>query len=177
MKSKRFLQFALKVIVVHTATYFVCGALAYCLFTKPFYEGPDAVFSPFMRSPDNPAEWSHVMHWFLVAQVVRGLLMAVVLYALFDALANFSYRMRWFVVSGIYVVFGYWAAAVASPGTIEGMVYMKPYITMYLHTIVQPEIVVQGIALGAWLAWWMVPKAVGSVPARKQLDDKRVVTA
>jgi hypothetical protein len=55
-------------------------------------------------------------------------------------------------------VLGYWAATVAAPGTIEGMVYMKPAITLYIHFIVQPEIVIQGLALGAWLAWWMPPK-------------------
>ena len=44
---------------------------------------------------------------------------------------------------------------VAAPGTIDGMIYMRPEITLYAHLLVQPEIVVQGLALCAWVAWWM----------------------
>jgi len=34
---------------------------------------------------------------------------------------------------------GFWTATVAAPGTIEGMVYVFPFITPYVHLAVQPE--------------------------------------
>ncbi len=155
MTARRFAGFAVKVAVVHAVTYFVVGAAAYHLSTKQFYLGDDAVFKAFMRSEDNPAEWNHVMCWFLPAQLLRGVLMAAVLYPFLEVLKGWKYRKRFLAISGLYLGLGYWGATVAAPGTIEGMVYMVPSITMYHHLIVQPEIVVQGLALGGWLGWWM----------------------
>ena len=37
------------------------------------------------------------------------------------------------------------ASAVAAPGTIDGLIYLRPEITPYAHLMVQPEIVVQGL--------------------------------
>jgi len=159
-KWRRFIIFACKVIVIHTVTYFIVGATAYNLLTKEYYTGPDPVFGAFMRTPDDPESWSHVMRWFIPAQILRGVLMAIVLYPLFDKLLEWDFKKRFLIISGLYIVLGYWAATVAAPGTIEGMVYMKPIITPYMHLIVQPEIVAQGLALGAWLAWWMPPRTL-----------------
>jgi len=39
MGRYRFVNFALKLIVSHTVTYFVVGAVAYQLLTKPLYIG------------------------------------------------------------------------------------------------------------------------------------------
>jgi hypothetical protein len=158
MGSKRFVSFAGKVIAVHTVTYFIVGAIAYNLLTKPFYTGSDPAFGDFMRTLDNPESMSHITRWFVPAQILRGILMAIVLYPFFDKLVDWNFRKRFLAISGLYIVFGYWAATVAAPGTIEGMVYMKPSITLYVHFIVQPEIITQGLALGAWLAWWMPPR-------------------
>lgn len=49
------------------------------------------------------------------------------------------------------------ASAVAAPGTIDGGIYMRPEISLYAHLMVQPEIVLQGLVLGAWVARWMAP--------------------
>ena len=155
MDFKRFAGFAVKVAVVHAVTYLVVGAAAYQLSTKEFYVGEDALFKTFMRSEDNADQWQHVMHWFLPAQLLRGFLMAAVLYPFFEVLRGWGWRKRFAAISGLYVGLGYWGATVAAPGTIEGMVYMVPSITMYHHLIVQPEIIVQGLWFGAWLGWWM----------------------
>jgi hypothetical protein len=38
---------------------------------------------------------------------------------------------------------------------IEGLVFNRPDIAPRAHLTVQPEIVVQGLAMAAWLARWM----------------------
>ena len=162
-KWKHFVIFAGKVTIIHTVTYFIIGATAYNLLMKQYYTGPDPAFGAFMRTQDNPESWSHVMKWFIPAQVLRGVLMAIVLYPFFDKLLEWHLKKRFLIISGLYIVLGYWAATVAAPGTIEGMVYMKPVITPYMHLIVQPEIFAQGLALGAWLSWWMPPKSLRKV--------------
>jgi len=83
--------------------------------------------------------------------------MAAALYPFFNTLMNWSFKKRFLSISGLYIVLGFWATAVAAPGTIEGMVYMRPIFTPVVHLKVQPEILLQGLALGAIVAFWMGP--------------------
>lgn len=157
MNFKRFLTFTAKVTTAHVVSYFVVGASAYQLLTKPFYEGTDPVFATFMRTPAEPELWKHAMVWFLPGQVLRGVLIAAVLYPFFDTLRRWSWRQRFLSIAGLYLVLGFWASAVAAPGTIDGLIYLRPEITPYAHLMVQPEIVAQGLILAAWVARWMAP--------------------
>lgn len=80
--------------------------------------------------------------------------MAIVLYPFYELLQEWSFGKRFLSLAGLYLIFGYWAAAVAAPGTIDGVVYMRQEY-LGTHLIVQPEIVVQGLAFAAWVAWWI----------------------
>ena len=152
---KKFLAFAIQIIIAHTVTYFIVGAIAYQFLTKPLYEGSAPIFASFMRTPADPDLWRQVMIWFIPAQVLRGLLMAVALYPFYSTLLAWSIRKRFLSLAGLYLIFGYWASAVAAPGTIDGLVYMRPEFTASTHLIVQPEIILQGGALAWWVARWM----------------------
>src|SRR5262245_10964746 len=160
---KTFLAFAAKVVVAHVVTYFVVGAAAYHLLTKRFYEGPDPVFAAFMRTPADPALWGHVERWFLPAQVLRGRLVALALAPFLGTLRQWGVWRRFACLAGLYLVFGFWAAAVAAPGTIDGLVYLRPEVTAEAHILVQPEIVVQGALFALWLAWWIGPRTGGTI--------------
>ncbi len=158
MPRSRFLHFSGQVVAAHVVTYFIVGGAAYELLTKDLYIGPDAVFAAFMRTEAEPEIWDHVVRWFVPAQVLRGLLIAAVLYPFWDTLRSWAFGKRFLSISALYLVLGFWAATAAAPGTIEGMVYMRPFITPAIHLRVQPEIVVQGLALAALVAWWISPK-------------------
>ena len=157
MRTHQFLGFAGEFTAAHIMTYFIAGAIAYPLLTQEFYVGPNPIFKVFLRTEAEPELWGHVVTWFLPAQFLRGFLMAAALYPFFDTLMNWSFKKRFLSISGLYIVLGFWAAAVAAPGTIEGMVYMRPIFTPLVHLKVQPEIIVQGLALGAMVALWMGP--------------------
>lgn len=156
MNIRRFVFFTGKVIAAHVTTYFLAGALAYQLLTKEFYVGPHPLFAAFMRTEAEPELWAHVVHWFLPAQILRGLLMALVLYPLFDTLRAWPFGKRFLLIAGLYLVLGFWGATVAAPGTIEGMVYLRPFITPQVHLKVQPEIIGQGLALAFLIAGAMM---------------------
>ena len=47
---------------------------------------------------------------------------------------------------------GFWAAAVAAPGNVEGLVYLRPEFSLDVMLVVQPEIIVQGSAMAALVA-------------------------
>ena len=157
MNLRRFLHFATRVTIAHVVSYLVVGAAAYQLLTKPFYEGEAAVFATFMRTPAEPELWAHAMTWFIPGQVLRGVLIAAVLYPFYDTLRALGWGRRCLSISGLYLVLGFWASAVAAPGTIDGLIYLRPEITPYAHLMVQPEIIAQGAILGAWVARWMAP--------------------
>lgn len=156
MNLKQFLVYVGKVIVAHVVTYLILGAITYQI-TKQFYEGANPIFSTFMRTQAEPDLWRHVITWFIPGQILRGLLIAAVLYPFFNTLKEWDFWKRFFSIAGLYIVLGYWASTVAAPGTIDGMIYTRPDITLYANLLVQPEIVVQGLALSAWVAWWMAP--------------------
>ena len=63
-------------------------------------------------------------------------------------------------IASIYIIIGFWASAVAAPGTIDGMIYMRPEITIMTHLKVQPEIMIQGLLMSGWIAKWMKPKNI-----------------
>ena len=152
MDFKRFAIFTGKVTAAQVTTYFLAGVVFYQLLTKDFYTGPNPIFAAFMRTEAEPELWAHVMRWFLPAQILRGVLLAAVLYPLFDVLKTWSFAKRFLLIASLYLVFGFWAATVAAPGTIEGMVYLRPFITPMVHLAVQPEIILQGLGLAALIA-------------------------
>lgn len=158
MNAKRFSIFAAKVMLAHTLTYLVVGAMAYFAITRQFYEGAQPIFATFMRTQAEPDLWTYAMTWQIPGQLLRGFLIAAALYPFFDTLVGWNFRKRFFVIASLYIVLGFWASTSPMPGTIEGMIYLRPTFTPYVHLMVQPEIIAQGLALGAWVAWWMVPR-------------------
>jgi hypothetical protein len=88
---------------------------------------------------------------------------AAVLYPLFETLKLWRFGKRFLMVASLYVVLGFWAAAVPAPGTIEGMVYLRPFITPMVHLAVQPEAIGQGLTLGLLIAGAMTEERAGPV--------------
>lgn len=165
---KRFVTFAGRVTVAHVVTYIGVGALAYPLLTREFFEGTAALATQVMRTPAEPALWSHVTRWMVPFQVLRGVLIALVLYPFLDTLRSWSYGKRVASIAGLYIVLGQWASTVAGSGTIEGWLILRPEFT-------SPDVVVkamgegfvQGLALSAWVARWIMslPGAGAGQPA------------
>ena len=145
-------------MVAHVVTYLLVGTVAYSLLTQEFYEGANPIFATFMRTQAEPELWSHVLIWFIPAQILRGLLLAAVLYPFYKTLKKWNFWKRSLSIASLYIVLGFWANSSPAPGTIEGMVYMRPEITVYAHLKVQPEIIGQGLVLGAWVAGWMTAR-------------------
>jgi len=176
MKIKRFLIFAGKVILVHVMTYMIVGAFAYPLLTREFYEGASAIFPIYLRSQSEPALWSHVMTWMIPIEVIRGLLIAIALYPFFEALNQKAFLSRFLSLAGLYIILGFWADASPAPGTLEGVLMLKPFVTPYVHLKVQPELLVQGSAMAAWVSWWMASsRRSAPAPAAKKVHNEEKI--
>jgi len=172
MQLKRFTVFTAKVTAAQVATYFIAGAIFYQLLTKDYYIGPNPIFAAFMRTEAEPELWAHVMRWFLPAQILRGILMAAVLYPLFDTLKAWPFGKRFLWIAGLYLVFACWASAGPVPGSIEGMVYLRPPLTGLVHLKVQPEIIFQGLGLAA-----LVARAMREAPGKAQSSIRELPNA
>ena len=145
--ARGLVAFVLLVAIAHTVTYFVAGAVAFATLTHPLYEGTDPLFGSYLRTPGEAALWQHVTTWFLPAQLLRVSLIGLALVPLLPALRTWSPWRRALVIASLYLVIGFWAAAVAAPGNIEGLVYLRPEFTADVVLRVQPEIVAQGVAM------------------------------
>jgi len=120
--------------------------------------GPNPIFAVFLRTETDMGLFAHVVNWFLPAEILRGILIAAVIYPLYDILKGWPFLKRFLYVACLYLVLGFWAATVPAPGTLEGMVYMRPFITLEVHLRVQPEIILQGLALALFIAGAMIER-------------------
>ena len=144
--------FVLLVAVAQAVSYLVVGALAFMTLTHGLYEGADPLFGSYLRTPGETQLWQHVTTWFLPTQLVRGALIGLALCPFLPLLRRWSVWKRTAVVAGLYLVVGFWASAVAAPGNLEGLVYLRPEFSLDVVLLVQPEIIVQGVALSALVA-------------------------
>ena len=147
-----FARFVLLVTVAQAISYFVVGALAFATLTHGLYEGADPLFGSYLRTPGESQLWQHVTTWFLPAQLLRGALIGLVLCPFLPQLRRWSVWKRTAAVAGLYLVIGFWAAALAAPGNIEGLVYLRPEFDLAVVLLVQPEIIVQGTAMSLLVA-------------------------
>ena len=147
-------MFIVKSTVMYTASYLICGALAYQLLTKQFYVGPDPVFTAYLRSEANPAEWAHTNTWLVVGLLVRAVLISLVILPFLGALSGLSFKKRVLVVFAFMFVLMHLAAAAPSPSNVEGLIYMKESIVgAKAFLLTQPEMIAQCLMFAFGLSW------------------------
>ena len=150
--ARRTAWFVVLVAVAHTVTYLIAGAFAFTTLTHVLYEGAHPLFGSYLRTPAEADLWAHVTTWFLPAQLVRGALIGLAVSPFLAVLRSWTLPRRAIVIAGLYLVVGFWGAAVAAPGNIEGFVYLRPEFGPDAALLVQPEIVVQGVAMSLLIA-------------------------
>ncbi len=149
---KIFFQFSARVIVAHVVTYIGVGALAFMFVTREFFD-PTGIAAQIMRTPDQDDLWRHVTTWMLPFQILRGFLIATVLFPFLSCLRSWPYGKRAVTIGGLYIVLGQWASTVAGSGTIEGWLILKPEFTAFPVVIkAMVEGFVQGLALSTWIS-------------------------
>ena len=132
--------FAFRSTVVHFCTYIPVGGIAFYTMTHHYDE---TTFG--LRDLHDP----HVLHWGIPAQVVRGILFALVLFPLRPALLNMK---RWggLVVGSILFVIG---SVIGANGAIESWVIASIF-SVPLFLVHVPEVVVQTALYGYLLLAW-----------------------
>lgn len=145
MKQPTFTSITLKAVVIHTATYFLIGFLAFTFFDYSA-KYADPIVSNFMRQTDHP----------LIAigpalQVIRGLLFGIVFYALRDVV--FSRKRGWLTLWLVLVFVGIFSTFGPSPSSIEGVLYT--ILPTWFHVVGLPEVVIQAGLLAFLTHYWV----------------------
>jgi hypothetical protein len=149
---KKFLQFSSLVIVAHVVTYIGVGVLAFLFLTREFFN-PNGIAAQIMRTPGQQDLWRHVTIWMVPFQVLRGFLIAAVLFPFLPSLQSWPYWKRVGTIAGLYIVLGQLASTVAGSGTIEGWLILKPeFTTLPIVIKAMVEGFVQGLALSMWIS-------------------------
>ena len=118
------LIFVVLFTLIHAFAYTVAGAIALRI-SPDMYREKGRVLD-YLRDMSDDSESAHVAKWFLPAQLVRGVLMAVVLLPIAGLLGDISFFARLAFFAGILIIYADFASAVPFNGNIEGFVYMKP---------------------------------------------------
>jgi len=140
---RTFLGFALRLTSVHIVTYVVVGGISYWLIAHRYWTGPEKV--PGLNDPSG----EFVQRWFLPAQILRGLIYAVALYPLRQALLEMG---RWggLVIASLMLLVG---SIAGISGFIESCVYTAdPHVELFLAHL--PEVVLQSLLFGYLVMWW-----------------------
>ena len=130
------------------------GAVAYQLLTSQFYIGENPVFTAYLRSESNPAEWAHTNLWLVPGLLLRALLISIVLLPIVETLRKMTFWKQVSVLFGLTFILLHLAAAAPSPSNIEGLIYMKPELVgMKTFLLTQPEMIFQSLLFAVGLSW------------------------
>jgi hypothetical protein len=138
--------------IVHTLAYTVAGVIE-LQFADYIYGGEERRVD-FVRDMTIPEESTRIGRVFLPAQLVRGILMAVVLLPLFGAIGDLTYGVRVAFLAGLMFVYADLASAIPFPNTIEGLVYLEEkYVRLDSFLTIQFEAVVYSLLFGLSAGW------------------------
>lgn len=139
----RFAPLAVKTVVCHTITYFICGLLAYNLLN-------------YQAIIDNPC--SHMRPitslWVILGaplQIFRGVLFASIFYLFRREL--FGRKHGWLVMAWMLIGIGILGPFAGADGSLEGFIFLTTPVTAQIKGYL--EIMTQAVLLSALLAYWV----------------------
>ncbi|MGE5376671.1 MAG: hypothetical protein ACM3XO_16565 [Bacteroidota bacterium] len=155
---KDFLMFAIRVMIVHTITYFIFGILM-----SNVFDYGEIFKREIIRDYMIPMEEHNiVLGPFL--QPLRGLIFAIGLWPFREVLIE--KKRGWLYLWGLIVTMGILSTPSASPSSIEGVLYSK--LPMWYHLMGLPEILLQTLVFSIWLVWWERQAAKGPETVAKE---------
>ncbi len=148
------IRFVIIIMVSYILAYLVAGGIAYQLITKQFYVGNDAVFTAYLRSEADAAQWTHASAWLFPVLAVRALLFGAVLLPFMSSIIRYTYKRRALILSAVVFILMHMAAAAPSPSNLEGFVYMRSELfTLKTFLLTQPEMIAQSLVFGILVSW------------------------
>ncbi|MFP3897014.1 MAG: hypothetical protein ACLFV5_09320 [Anaerolineales bacterium] len=144
--------FSLLFTLVHTGAYVIAGMLALKV-SEDLYHGENRLLD-FVNDMSDPGQSGRTQKWFVLGQLLRGLLLSIVLYPVLESLGELSFGLRCAFMAGLMFVYTDFASAVPFPHNIEGFVYLKDrYLSREAFWKLQFEIIIYSLLFGLFAAW------------------------
>jgi hypothetical protein len=138
--------------VIHMVAYTVAGVVE-LRFADYIYGGEERRVD-FVRDMTIPEESDRIGLVFLPAQLIRGVLMAVVLLPLLGPIGELGFVVRVAFLGGLMFVYADLASAVPFPNTIEGLVYLEEeYVQRDAFVTIQFEALFYSLLFGLLAGW------------------------
>ena len=139
----RFVPLAVKTVVCHTITYFICGLLAYKLLN----------YEAIINNPCSGMRPTTSLWVILGAslQIFRGILFASIFYLFRDRL--FGCKNGWLLMAWMLVGIGILGTFAAPGGSLEGFIYTTTPALLQMRGWL--EVVPQAVLLSALLVYWV----------------------
>ena len=146
-----YVKFNLFFILSHSLAYIIAGAIALQI-SKDIYEKKSR-HCDFLRDMSDEKEKKYVSKFFLPAQILRGLLMAVVLFPILGELKELSFILQFSFFSLLMFIYTHLAAVSPFIDNIEGFVYFKKeYLKKNFFIKFQIEMVIYSILFGLFIS-------------------------
>ena len=158
---RNFIQFAIKVVVVHTVTYAAFGFVMSTVFGyQRVFE--QEIVRDYMRPFNSPFVYAGPL-----LQPLRGLVMAIALWLIRPVI--FEWARGWLMLWLVIVLLAIIAAPSAAPNSIERVIYTK--LPLWYHLVGLPELLLQTLTFSFVLHRWVTrqPKTQPSPRSRGQL--------
>ncbi len=149
-----YIKFSLFFILAHGLSYIIAGVIALQI-SKDIYKNKNR-HCDFLRDMADESEKQHVSKLFLPAQIIRGLLMAVVLFPFIRDIYALSSVLQFVFFSSLMFIYTHFAAVSPFIDNIEGFVYFKKeYIKKNFFLKFQLEMIIYSILFGILMTYLM----------------------
>jgi hypothetical protein len=155
---KGFLMFAIRVMIVHTITYFIFGILM-----SNIFDYGEIFKREIIRDYMLPIDQHNVLIGPFL-QPLRGLIFAIGLWPFHNFLIE--QKRGWLYLWGLIATIGILSTPAAAPSSIEGILYSR--LPMWYHLMGLPEILLQTLVFSIWLVWWERQAVKGPQAAKRE---------
>lgn len=139
------IKITIQFIFSHLSAYLLVSIPYFQLVMKEYYEGDSAVFPLFLITANDGAAWSRAMTWLIPTLVLQAILMVSFLIVIWDWFRTQSFGKQMFVLVWMRTVLGGLAAISPAVGSLEGMVFLIPEVSLSIHLYVIFEIFLQSL--------------------------------
>jgi hypothetical protein len=145
------LKFIFFFTISHITAYTVAGLIALNI-SDDIYKSRNRLCD-FLRDMEDKSESRHVQKFVFPAQIIRGVLMAVILLPFLNTILIFSFLEKIIFFSGLMFVYTHFSAVSPFIDNIEGFVYFKnKYLEKKAFLKFQLEMIIYSILFGFLLS-------------------------
>lgn len=139
------IKITIQFIFSHLCAYLLVSIPYFQLVMKDYYEGDSAVFPLFLITATDGAAWSRAMFWLFPSLIFQAFLIVSFLIVIWDWFRLQTFGKQMFVLIWMRTILGGLAAISPAVGSLEGLVFLIPEVSISIHFYVIFEIFLQSV--------------------------------